>query len=169
MGHPAGAKPLLLRVGELTRSDLKKALALVGIHLNDSAEPLLEGAVFDRTDAKTVELVLRNVSELGRTRGATLPQILAIAREHGLLPCPPVAGPYLRLAVLDQTTAPDSVLSNGRAPTGSVTIASEPLRVDDDYPKGFYLRVVDGQAWLRGYRCGDDHLWSPDDRFVFRL
>ena len=169
MGDPASAEPLLLHVGELTRSDLKRALALAGVRLNAHAETLLEDAVFERTEAETVEIVQRTVGELGLTRGAALPRILATAREHGLLPCPLVAGPYLRLAMSDQTTAPDSVLSNGRAPTGSVTIASEPLRVDDDYPKGFYLRVVDGQPWLRGYRCGDDHLWSPDDRFAFRL
>ena len=169
MGDPASAEPLLLRVGELTRSDLKRALALAGVRLNAYAETLLEDAVFERTEAETVEIVQRTVGELGLTRGAALPRILATAREHGLLPCPLVAGPYLRLAMSDQTTAPDSVLSNGRAPTGSVTIASEPLRVDDEHPKGFYLRVVDGQPWLRGYRCGDDHLWAPDDRFAFRM
>ncbi len=38
----------------------------------------------------------------------------------------------------------------------------------DDYPKGFYLRVVDGRAWLRGYRCDDEYDFDPADRFVFR-
>ena len=47
--------------------------------------------------------------------------------------------------------------------------ASDALSRDDEYPKGFYLRVVDGRAWLRGYRCDDGHSWSPDDRFIFQL
>ena len=160
---------LSLRVGGLTRPDLQKALAVAGVRLNAHAETLLENAVFDTTEAETIDIVRCSVSDLGLTRGASLPRILGGAREHGLLPCPPVTGPYLRLATPDQATAPDSVMSNGRAPTGAVTVASEPLRVGDDYPRGFYMRVVDGQPWLRGYRCRDDHLWSPEDRFVFRL
>lgn len=116
MGDPASAEPLLLRVGELTRSDLKSALALAGVRLNAHAETRLEDEVLDETEAETVGIVQRTVSELGLSRGAALPRILATAREHGLLPCPPVAGPYLRLVMSDQTTAPDSVLScRGRA------------------------------------------------------
>jgi len=75
----------------------------------------------------------------------------------------------MRMALNEQPTSPDSVMSSGSAPTGALTVAAEPLSEDDDYPKGFYLRVVDGQAWLRGYRCANEHTWSPDDRFVFRL
>ena len=60
-------------------------------------------------------------------------------------------------------------MSAGRAPEGSLTVASEILSDDDEYPKGFYLRVVDDAAWLRGYRCDDEHIWSSDDRFLFRM
>ncbi|MCY1241037.1 hypothetical protein D9M72_539170 [compost metagenome] len=73
------------------------------------------------------------------------------------------------MALNEQVTSSDSVMSSGRAPDGALTVASEALSRDDDYPKGFYLRVVDGQAWLRGYRCDDEHTWSPDDRFIFQL
>lgn len=82
--------------------------------------------------------------------------------------CPAVTGPYLRLAMLDQVSAPDSVMSAGRAPTGSLTIAAEPLNEDQDYPKGFYLRTVDGIPWLRGYLCDDLHEFAQEDTFVFR-
>ena len=71
--------------------------------------------------------------------------------------------------MLDQQTAPDSIMSKGRAPSGSITVASIPLREDDEYPKGFYLRVVDGVPWLRGYRCTEQHNWSADDWLLFRL
>ena len=65
-------------------------------------------------------------------------------------------------------TAPDSIMWNGQAPTGSVTIASRRLRAEYDYPRGFYLRVIDNQPWLRGYRCAEDAPWRPEDRFLFR-
>jgi hypothetical protein len=33
---------------------------------------------------------------------------------------------------------------------------------------GFYLRRIQGVLWLRGYRSALEHIWSADDRFVFR-
>lgn len=52
--------------------------------------------------------------------------------------------------------------SAGRAPSGALHIASEPLSDDEAYPKGFYLRVVDGETWLRGFRCDDTYEWGPE-------
>ena len=76
--------------------------------------------------------------------------------------------PYLRLAWLSQPSAPDVIMSNGRAPTASLTVAALPPRPDEEgYPKGFYLRVIGGDPWLRGYRCDLTHDWNADDRFVF--
>lgn len=80
-----------------------------------------------------------------------------------------MTGPYLRLAMPGQHTAPDSVLSAGRAPTGAVHVASEPVTSDPEYPKGFYLRVVDGRQWLRGYRCDDTYVFTPEQRLAFVL
>ncbi len=161
----------IVRVGGLTRPELKSALAAAGVRLNTSAETLLDDPLFASTEAETVtaiETVECTVGQLGLTHGATLPRILASAREQGLMLCPPFTGPYLRLATPDQPTAPDSVMSNGHPPTGAVHIASERLRDEYDYPRGFYLRVVDGAPWLRGFRCSDDAPWSCDDRFAFR-
>jgi len=61
----------------------------------------------------------------------------------------------------------DSVLSAGRAPSGSIKIASQPLSDDVEYPKGFSLRVVDGELWLRGYRCDDSYVFEPEQNFLF--
>jgi hypothetical protein len=151
---------------------LQSALAAAGVRLNASAETLLNDPLFASQEAAVVapvEIVECTVRQMGLTYGATLPQILAAAREQGLMLCPPFAGPYLRLAMPDQPTAPDSVMSNGRPPTGAVHVASERLQRQYDYPRGFYLRVVEGTPWLRGFRCSDDAPWSPDDRFAFRL
>lgn len=56
-----------------------------------------------------------------------------------------------------------------QAPAGSLTIASKPINEDDDFPKGFYLRNIQGELWLRGYIADDLHVWNPDDFFVFCL
>jgi hypothetical protein len=160
-----------VRIGGLARAELREALTSAAVSLNESAERLLANSVFGSDEARTastIEIVQCSVRDLGLLCGATLPQILAAAGESGLQPCPPYAGPYLRLAMLDQPNAPDSVMSKGRAPSGSITIASERLRPETDFPRGFYLRVVDGQRWLRGYRCTDDALWLADVEFAFR-
>jgi hypothetical protein len=157
-----------VRVGGLSRPDLRSALAAADVKLNASAQTLLDDPVFARTEAEAVAIVERTVAQLGLKNGVTLARILASAQEQGLLPCPPYAGPYLRLAMLDQPAAPDSVMSKGQPPTGAVHIASERLRAEYDFPRGFYLRVVDGTPWLRGFRCSDDAPWSLDDRFAFR-
>lgn len=158
----------IVRVGGLTRPDLQSALAAAGVRLNASAETLLDNPMFASPEVVTVEIVECTVGQLGLTNGATLPRIMAAAREQGLMLCPPITGPYLRLSMPDQPFAPDSVMSNGRPPRGAVHVASERLRDEYDYPRGFYLRVVEGTRWLRGFRCSDEAPWSSDDRFAFR-
>lgn len=161
--------PLLVEIGTYGRPGLLAALEEAGVQLNASARTLLDSAIFDHPVPESVTLVDRSLLELGLPSGAPLPQILATAQERDLHPCPPMTAPYLRLAWLEQPSAPDSILSNGRAPTGSLTVAAVPPSLDDGFPKGFYLRVVDGQPWLRGYRCDSAHDWSPADRFLFAI
>jgi hypothetical protein len=159
---------LEISVGGLSRTELRGALSSRNVLLNAHAEALLDAEVFDRQDTRIIAVTERTVAALGRPEGASLSEVLELGREQGLLPCPADTGPYLRLALNDQATSGDSVMSAGKAPDGSLTVASEALSDDVEYPKGFYLRVVDGQAWLRGYRCDDEHIWSGSDRFVFR-
>lgn len=154
-------------IGGLTRADLISALAAAGVRLNPSAETLLASELFDSMSSEAIRPVEHTVGELGLTEGASLSRVLATARSLGLGLCPLTAAPYLRLALLHQESAPDSIMTNGRAPSGSITVFSTPQRADDEYPKGFYLRVIDEVPWLRGYRCTDEHIWSPDDRLMF--
>lgn len=158
---------LEIRVGGRTRSELLRLLSEAGVGINAHAETLLAHPAFDAPAARTLRFIELSLDQLGLADGGTLTQLLARAGEQGLAPVPLVAGPDLRLALMGQTNAPDSVLSAGRPPTGAVHLASEPVSDDVEYPKGFYLRVVDGQAWLRGYRCDDTHAWGPDERFLF--
>jgi hypothetical protein len=48
-----------------------------------------------------------------------------------------------------------------------ITIASAPLTPDDALPKGFYVRCIQGELWLRGYRAGLDHVCAADDHLLF--
>ncbi|WP_286180128.1 hypothetical protein [Arthrobacter sp. ISL-95] len=155
-------------VGGRSRAELVQLLLNKGVLLNSHAETLLAHPAFEAPRSQSLRIVERTVDELGFRRGAVQPRIFAAARDQGLELCPLVTGPYLRLATMDQANAPDSVLSAGHAPTGAIHVASEPLSNDVD-PKGFYLRVVDGQPWLRGYRCDDTYVWEPEQRLAFVL
>ncbi len=81
--------------------------------------------------------------------------------------CPPELGPYLRLEYLDQPEGNFGSSMQHQAPSGSITIASEVLTEDEDFPKGFYLRRINGELWLRGYRADHLHVWNPGDHFIF--
>ncbi len=139
------------------------------MRLNASAEVLLNSAIFDQQKTESFDVVQCTVGQLGVGTGATLFSIFSKAREAGLSLCPTITGPYLRLAMTAQESAPDAVMSNGSAPSGSITVASAPLDEDDVLPKGFYLRAVNDVLWLRGYRATEGHIWSPDDCLAFRM
>ena len=76
-------------------------------------------------------------------------------------------GPFLRLYDFGELESGQSLNGLGRAPEGAITVVSEPLCGDHDFPKGFYLRRVDGVLWLRGYCSDNEHVWSPTDRLVW--
>ncbi|MGL3804619.1 hypothetical protein ACSYDW_00820 [Paeniglutamicibacter sp. R2-26] len=161
---------LEVSVGGLSRGELNAEFRSRGIQLNAHALVLLADAVFDDPGMpQPITVVGRRVGDLGLPVGGSLSHVLSAARECGMELCPPTAGPYLRLAMTGQVSSCDPVMSRGHAPDGSFTVAAPRLRDDDEFPKGFYLRVVEGTQWLRGYRCDDTHFWSPDDRFIFQL
>lgn len=161
--------PVTVDVGVMPRLCLLDALREGGIGLNEAAATLLDDAIFDVQEPESVIVVERSVGDLGLMAGAVLPQIFEAAQERGLQLCPPTTGPYLRLLLRSQATAPDAVMSNGKAPSGSLTVAAPLIHGGDGYAKGFYLRVITGQPWLRGYRCSSsEHIWDPGDKFVFR-
>lgn len=159
------------RVGGLSKQELIKRLRRSGVELNEAARALFAHDAFTtqpRTSSlTTVEL---SVADLGCVAGATIAQIHEQAARLGLALCPREVGPHLRLQYLDQ---PEGALEHRparhRAPPGSLTVASPAVAADDETPKGFYLRRIEGVLWLRGYRSRPEHLWNPEDRLVFCL
>lgn len=156
-------------VGGMTKHELLARLRDAKVQLNESARVLFAHDGFTTSSAVSrVEIAELSVADLGYAGGASIGQIYDRAAACGLSPCPLEAAPHLRLQYPDQ---PEGHIghppSQHRAPPGSLTVASHELPGDDDTPKGFYLRRIEGILWLRGYRSGPDHVWSGADRFVF--
>lgn len=158
-----------VEVGGLTKSQLVQKLQQYSILMNEYGKKLITDDKFTTSDKKyslkTVELTVGN---LGFPAGANTEQIFKRAEELGLKLCPLELGPQLRMGYLDQTEGSSSnSLQKQQAPSGSITIASEILTEDDNFPKGFYLRRINGILWLRGYCTDHLHVWNPNDHFIF--
>lgn len=166
----SGGVTRAVRIGGLTKEELLTALQRAGVELNEIGRTLFAHAGFTTAAAvSTVETVELAVADLGFGDGAVMATILERGRERGLGPCPLELGPHLRLQYRDQ---PEGHVgqppTRHQAPPGSITVVSAPLSADEEVPKGFYLRRIDGVAWLRGYRSGPEHVWSAQDRLLFR-
>jgi hypothetical protein len=162
--------PGTVTIGGLRKAELLVELRDRAISLNESAERLFASALFTTSPERySISIAELAVEDLGFSRGATIGEIIDRAASRGLGCCPLELGAHLRLQYLDQ---PEGFIGQParkhQAPVGSITILSEPLDADDDFPKGFYLRRIDGVLWLRGYCSGADHVWVPDDRLVFQ-
>ncbi len=156
-------------IGGTGGAELLAALREHGVQLNDAAEALLQDPRFTTLPGRrVVEIETISVAELGFYEGATYAELVARALDRALTECPLELAPHLRMQLPDQRESGDGgPLTHGRAPPGSITVASPPLDDGDETPKGFYLRRADGVPWLRGYRASRDHVWSPGDVFVF--
>ncbi len=158
-----------IAVGGMSKEELRKELREAGIEMNELGRILFASERFQTSATRrTIETVEVAVGDLGHGQGATFSRISEAAAGLGLLLCPLEVGPHLRLQYRDQPEGHRAdVDSRHRAPPGSVTVASPPLTDDHDFPKGFYLRRIKGTLWLRGYRSDDEHIWEPEDRFIF--
>ena len=155
----------------LTKNTLIEAFAKNAILMNGHADRLFASDHYRTTRTRyvvnTVELTVVN---LGFPGGSTIDEIYERAGQLGLGLCPLEMGPHLRLQYPDQPEGYwDKPVREHQAPYGAITIASGIPNEDEDedFPKGFYLRRIKGVLWLRGYRSGPEHVWAPDDHFVF--
>ncbi len=151
--------------GGLSREDLLKELDGASIKLNEYAKSLFNSELFtlSRSERKA-KIVVLSISDLGFEKGASFPELFKAIELNGFSCCPLEIGPYLRLAFLDQKEEYEP--EKNKAPKGSITIISKPLKEDDDFPKGFYIRKLDNSLWLRGYVCSMDNIWDKSDRIA---
>jgi hypothetical protein len=160
-----------IQVGGTTKAELLGRLQRAGIELNAAAQILFADQRFQALpEATTLQCIETDAAELGLVGGGTFADVVAAAAVKGWSVCPLELGPQLRLSLLDQPEGAVGVPeTRHRAPPGSITVASAPLDDEDETPKGFYLRRIDGTLWLRGYRSWPGHVWDPGDRFIFGL
>lgn len=160
-----------IEVGGLSKSELIQELHQKDILLNEYGKILINDDQFIPSAQKyLLETVELTVAKLGFVNGAKTTQIFDKAVELGLTLCPLELAPYFRLAFVDQKESGTEKFSKqNQAPSGSITIASERLTSDDNFPKGFYVRCINGKLWLRGFIANDLHSWDPEDHFVFRV
>ena len=156
-------------MGGLTRLELLEELVRAGVEINEAGKTLFACERFvtsaKRTSLRLLDLTVRN---LGFPQGATTSELYKKALQLGLRLCPLEAGPHLRLQHLDQPEGYwGQPIWEHRAPPVTITVATETVSKDGDFPNGFYLRRIKGTLWLRGYCAGPDHIWDPQDHFVF--
>lgn len=166
-----GAVKRLIEIGGLNPAQLKSRLRQQDIMLNEYAEQLISDERFTTSETKsTIQIVELTIQDLGFPEGAVIPQILERISVLGFALCPVALAPHLRLAYFDQPEGDTGITTQKRqAPSGSITIASEPISLHDEFPKGFYLRNIKGDLWLRGYVADDLHVWNPNDHFIFMV
>ncbi len=159
----------MISLGGIKKSELIEELTKNSILMNVSAERLFASDFFIASETRyTVATIELTVNNLGFPQGATIAEIYARAEQLGLHLCPLELGPHLRLQYPDQPEGYwGKPIRKHQAPYGSITIASKILTEDDDFPKGFYLRRIQGVLWLRGYRSWPGHVWESDDHFIF--
>lgn len=159
----------IIEVGGLTKLQLIQKLEQKSILMNEYGERLFANEKFTTSKTKySLKIVELTVMDLGFPNGATAAQLFKRGSEFGLELCPLELAPHLRLKYLDQPEGDSGNASQqNNAPSGSITIASEVLTKEDDFPKGFYLRRINDVLWLRGYIADELHVWKPEDHFIF--
>ena len=155
--------------GGVDKAELLARLESAGVLLNEAGRTLFADPRFTTSPtASRLDVVATSVADLGLSDGATIDLIVERAAAQGLELCPLELGPHLRLQFVDQEEGfIGQPLTKHRAPPGSLTLASAPLADDEETPKGFYLRRIEGVLWLRGYRSWPGHPWSAQDMLAF--
>lgn len=153
----------------IPKDQISTVLKANNIRINEYAKAYMNHSAFQTEEMRSqITLVLCSLQELGLKNGAVYADIFSRASELGLYPCQPSTGLFLRLSYLNQAQSRNSILSGTHhSPDSAVTVLSEFLEEDDNFPKGLYLRNVDGILWLRGYICDKAYKWSFEDVFAF--
>ena len=162
-------KRIVLKTESLTADQIIRMLEENHILMNDYARLYIAHPRFFSRQSEKVSVVIASLQETGLETGATLNEIFRHIQTIGLKPCSPETGAFLRLQWKEQPQSRNSVLSGTHsAPDSAVTVLSELLEEDDAFPKGLYLRNVDGSLWLRGYICDSTYRFPEDALFAFQ-
>ena len=152
----------------LTAEQTLQTLEEHGILTNRYAKEFISHPCFSAKEQTEMTAAIIPLKELGLENGASLDELFRHIQGTPFSSCPPDTGFFLRLAWTDQPQSGNSILTGmHRSPDQAVTVLSEILEQDDNFPKGLYLRKVDGALWLRGYGCDPAYHFPGETLFAF--
>ena len=155
-------------MGNISKDQILNTLEEHSICINRYAKEFFSHPRFRVESERRITVTIAALSEIGFDNGATLTEVLQRLPDLGLKPCPPETGPFLRLVWTDQPKSSSAILTGTHeAPDRAVTVLSDILEHNDAFPKGLYLRNVDGVLWLRGYICDSEYRFPGDAMFAF--
>jgi len=161
-------KLITLKAEPFSKAQIGKKLEEHSIFINRYASEFFAHPAFSTEHTHEMTIAVASLREIGLENGATLNEIFQQTETLGFKPCPTNTGLFLRLIWKEQPQSRNSILSGTHhSPDRAVTVLSEIIEMDDSFPKGLYLRNVDGRLWLRGYVCDSSYRFSSDDLFAF--
>lgn len=138
------------------KEQLIQRLLESGIQFNKYANMLFEHPLFSPpSEVEKVRLVKVTLSDLGLEDKCSAEEFSNRASMLGLKMYPLYLAAFLRLEYLNQPDGP------------YLTVASQKLNEDENFPNGFYLRNFENTLWLRGYRADGFSDWPGSNEFVF--
>ena len=159
---------ITLKRNPFPKNRISHKLEAHDILINRYAEVFLANPAFSTENTREMTIAIASLREIGLENGGTLNEIFRQIEKSGFKPCPINTGLFLRFAWKNQPQSQNSVLSGTHgSPDQAVVVLSEPIETEDAFPKGLYLRNVDGRLWLRGYVCDSAYRFSGDDLFAF--
>ena len=161
-------KWITLKASPFPKNQITEKLEAHNIHINRYAQMFFAHSSFSTEETTEMTVGIGALEEIGLENGGTLAEIFRQTEKYGLKPCPVNTGLFLRLAWKDQPQSENAILTGThRSPAQAVVVLSEIPEPEDGFPKGLYLRNVDGELWLRGYVCDMTYRFSGDDLFAF--
>ena len=159
---------MTLRPVPFPKEQISHKLEANNILTNRYAGIFFDHPAFSTENTREMTIAIVSLGEIGLENGATWNEIFHHIEKCGFKPCPPNTGLFLRIAWDNQPRSQNSVLTGMHGtPEQAVVVFSEQMEAEDAFPKGLYLRNVDGRLWLRGYVCDSAYLFSGHDLFAF--
>ncbi len=159
---------ITLKPNAFPKDQIMNKLEEHNVLINPYAKEFFLHPTFSTDHTREMTVAMASLREIGLENGATLNEIFQQIRKSHFKPCPTNTGLFLRFIWKNQPQSHNSILSGTHcSPEQAVVVLSEPVERDDAFPKGLYLRVVDGRLWLRGYVCESEYRFSCNDVFAF--
>lgn len=159
---------ITLNANPFPRNQISKKLEEHNILINQYAEEFFVHPTFSTEHTGEMTIAIASLREIGLENGATLNEIFQQIEKIRFKPCPTNTGLFLRLQWKNQPQSQNSILSGTHhSPEQAVVVLSKIIERDDAFPKGLYLRNVNGRLWLRGYVCDSEYRFSSNDMFAF--